>query len=110
MKQYIIDDLRPEDCAALKTSLDKRFGPADLGRIYWIPLEAGLLTAAQSAHTECQPLYFAIDLDDSRLACELLVRSKHRLRCDCIRYATQHQRNWLIGWVDDMFERLQIKT
>jgi hypothetical protein len=110
MKQYVIDELRPADSKALKTYLDTQYGPAAMGGIYWIALEADILTDIQSEHTECRPQYFAVDLDGNRLACEFLVRSKNRVRCDCIRYATENQRNWLIGLIDTIFDRLQIKT
>ena len=36
--------------------------------------------------------------------------SKNRMRCDCIRYATEKQRNWLIQWIDNIFNRLGIKN
>jgi hypothetical protein len=110
MKQYLIDELRPADYKALKTYLDEQYGPAAMGGIFWIPIAADILTDIQSEHTECRPHFFAVDLDDSRLACEFLVRSKNRVRCDCIDYATENQRNWLIELVDNIFNRLQIKT
>jgi len=44
------------------------------------------------------------------LACELLVRTKNRMRCDCIQYATANQRNWLIELIDNMFSRLEIAS
>ena len=110
MKQYVIDELRPSDYKALKTYLDEQFRPAEMDGIYWIPLAFDMLTDIQLAHTECQPQYAAVDLDGNRLACEFLVRSKHRVRCDCIRYATVKQRNWLILLIDNIFDQLQIKT
>jgi hypothetical protein len=110
MKQYVVDELRAADYKALKTYLDEQYGPAEMGGIYWIPVAADILTDIQSEHTECRPQYFALDLDGNRLACEFLVRSKNRVRCDCIDYATENQRNWLIGLIDSIFDRLQIKT
>ena len=110
MKQYVIDELRPADYKTLKNYLDERYGSPVMDGIYWIPVEAEMLTDIQSEHVECRPQFFAVDLDDNRLACELLVRSKNRMRCDCIHYATENQRNWLIGLIDDIFERLHIKT
>ena len=110
MKQYVIDELRSADYKALKTYLTEQYGPAEMDGIYWIPVAADMLTDIQSEHTECRPQYFAVDLDGNRLACEFLVRSKNRVRCDCIDYATEHQRNWLIGLIDNIFNRLQIRT
>jgi hypothetical protein len=108
MKQYVIDEVRPEDYKALKRYLDEQFGLAVMDGIYWIPVETELLTDIQLAHKECQPHYLALELDPARLACELLVRTQNRMRCDCIRYATVKQRNWLFELIDNMFNRLDI--
>ena len=110
MKQYVIDELRTGEYQALKTYLDEHYGPAAMDGIYWIPIPPEMLTDIQSEHAACRPQYFALELDGSRLASELLVRSKNRVRCDCIAYATDNQRNWLIRLIDNMFDRLQIKT
>jgi hypothetical protein len=42
------------------------------------------------------------------MVCEFLVRSPKRIRCDCIAYATEAQRNWLIDVVDAMLEAVGI--
>jgi hypothetical protein len=110
MKQYVIDELRSADYQALKKYLDEHYGPAALKGIYWIPLAAKVLTAVQQAHRACQPHYVAVDLDPNRMACELLVRTQNRVRCDCIRYATEEQFSWLIALIDDIFNRLKIIT
>ena len=110
MKQYIIDELRAADFHSLKNYLAKHYEQAAMGGIFWIPLADDLLTETQKSHPECQPHCLAVDLDENRLACELLVRTKSRLRCDCIRYATVAQRNWLIALIDDIFNQLKIIT
>ena len=110
MKQYVIDELRPEDYEALKNYLDEQFGQAEMDGIYWIPVATQLLTDIQLQHEECRPHFLALDLDPGRIACELLVRTKNRLRCDCIQYASEQQRNWLIELIDNMFNRLEIAS
>ena len=108
MKQYVIDELRPEDYKVLKKYLEEQFGQAQMDGIYWIPVAAEQLADIQRQHDDCRPHYLALDLDPGRLACELLVRTKNRMRCDCIQYATEQQRNWLIELIDNMFNRLGI--
>jgi hypothetical protein len=110
MKQYVIDELRPQDCLKLKAYLENRFGSSVIAGIYWIALEDSILTDVQSAHDGCRPHYFALDLGENRLACELLVRTQSRMRCDCMGYATETQRNWLVRLIDDIFADLEIKT
>ena len=110
MKQYVIDELRPAEFEAIKNHLADQYGPAALDGVFWIPVEEHLLSKIQAAHRACRPHYFAVELDENRLACELLIRTKSRLRCDCICYATEAQRNWLIAIIDGIFDRLSIVT
>jgi hypothetical protein len=110
MKQYVIDELRLWDYQKIKGYLDDHFGPADMGEIYWIPLEPSLYGNDQCTHTECHPLYLVIHLEPSSLAAELLVRTRNRIRCDCIRYVSEEQLNWLISFLDSIFSRLDIVT
>lgn len=110
MKQYVIDELRPADHKKIKAYLDETYGTADLGEIYWLPIGSEVLTQNQMAHTDCQPYYFAIDLQADRLALELLVRTKKRIRCSCVAYASEDQRNWIMDVVDAIFEQLDIAT
>jgi hypothetical protein len=110
MKQYVIDELRAQDYIALKSYLAEHFGADPMAGIYWIPIDEEHLTKTQKAHPDCQPHFFAVELEENRMACELLVRTKNIIRCDCIRYATDTQRNWLIALIDDIFNRLEIMT
>ena len=110
MKQYVIDELRLEDYERLKGYLDERYAVKGFEDLYWIPLPQELLNDKQMAHTECHPHYLALELLPDRLACELLVRTQERIRCDCIQYATDMQRNWLIQFVDATLEQLSISV
>jgi hypothetical protein len=110
MKQYVVDEIRPGERQTLKSYLDERFGDPAMDGIYWIPVEEDLLSETQRQHRDCRPFYFALELGSDALACELLVRTRERVRCACIAYATEKQRNWLIRVVDAMFEKLDITT
>jgi hypothetical protein len=91
MKQYVIDELRPADYEKIKAYLDENLDASGVDGIYWMPLDQ-------------------INLEPTVMACELLVRSKNTIRCNCIGYATEKQHNWFIQIVDDIFEKLEIKT
>ena len=110
MKQYVIDELRAADYKALKAHLDEHYGPAFLDGIYWIPIDTDKLTDIQRQHRECRPHCLALDLEQNRLACELLVRTKTRVRCDCIQYASETQLIWIIALIDNIFKQLKIIT
>ena len=110
MKQYVIDELRPADYKKLKEFFHDHFSTSLVDGIYWLPVEPGLLTVEQTEHADCHPLCFAIDLESDRLAFELLLRTQNRMRCSCMGYATETQRNWLIRYADTILEQLEIKA
>jgi len=110
MKQYVIDELRPEDHYKIRKYFDATYGPVEMSGIYWIPLAAEVLTEIQREHADCQPFYFAIDLEEERFALELLVRTKNRIRCSCIGYASRDQQIWIVEVMDAIFEKLGIVT
>ena len=108
MKSYVIDELRYQDYEKLKAYLDETYGQDPLGGLYWVPLPASKLGPAQEGHGDCRPFQLALELLEDRLICELLVRTRERVRCDCIRYATAEQREWLIDMVDAIIEKLEL--
>jgi len=108
MKQYVIDGLSLQDYNKLKEYLDKHLEPASLDGIYWLELDRDLLTPLQSTHESCSPHVFAMELEETKLSCELLVRIKTNIKCDCMGYSTKEQRNWLMDQTDAIFERLSI--
>ena len=110
MKQYLVDELRPEDYEKIKAYLDENVRPAPMAGLYWIPLAGDVLAGIHADHTGCGPHYFALELSEDRLACELLVRAEQTLRCNCIRYASKEQRDWLIDRIDAILDKLEISV
>lgn len=106
MKHYVIDELRYPDYQGVKAYLDAHLETSGVAGLYWLELKESLLTDLQAAHTDCRPMFFAISLSPDHLSCELLVRTRHKMQCDCMAYATEAQRNWLIGWADGIFNEL----
>lgn len=110
MKQYVIDEIRPQDYEKVKDYLDRTFGGSGVDGLYWVPVDEALVSEVQRAHADCAPFYMALELAPDRLAGELLMRTRSRVRCDCIHYADERQRNWLIRSMDAIFEQLGIIT
>jgi hypothetical protein len=110
MKHYRVDELRPEDFEKLKAHMDEHFGPCQVESLYWIPLEDHLLDEVQKTHHGCQPFCFAVELGPDEIAFELLIRTRNRMRCDCIRYANSAQRENIFRFADSIFETLKILT
>jgi len=97
------------DHEAIKVYLKENYSASDVDGIYWIPLEEDILTEIQKEHTDCQPFYFAVDLEPNRIAFEMLIRTQKKMRCSCMGYATENQRDWLMGLADSIFDQLGIK-
>lgn len=110
MRQYRIDELRLGDYEKIKSFMDDRFGPSSVDGLYWVPVEVSLLDDVQRTHSDCQPFYFAVELGQDFVSFELLIRTKSRIRCDCIHYANWEQTTSIIGFADKMFESLGIMT
>lgn len=110
MKQYIVDELRPSDHQKLREYLQTHLVVGPMEGLYWMPLEKELWNKTQKEHKDCSPFSIAIELTPNQLSCELLIRTQNRIRCDCIAYADEAQRNWIIRSVDAIFEKLEIQA
>jgi len=108
MRQYVIDELRLSDFKKLETYLESHFNKGMLDGIFYLPLDSSLLTDVQKSHSACQPYQFCVELAEERISCELLVRSKKSMKCDCLAIATETQRNFLIKCLDDILTELNI--
>ena len=108
MKQYIIDEIRLYDYKKIKSYLDERYGHSGIDGIYLVPVEKKMLSDVQAEHVDCQPFFFSIQLDENCLACELLIRTQSRMRCDCMGYANEEQFKWIISLVDSIFIELGV--
>lgn len=109
MKQYVIDELRYPDYEALKSYCDESLQESGVDGIYWLELESDMLTELQASHGECGPHYIAIELNEQRLSCELLIRARNRIRCNCIAYMDHRQRTYYLELIDAILEKLNIR-
>lgn len=109
MKQYVLDQLREEDHAAIGSYLRNHADPSILEGVYWMDIPEDLYTEVQRDHPQCRPFYFAVNLDSTRVSFELLIRSRQILRCSCIGYASPEQREHILSFADRMLDELKIK-
>jgi hypothetical protein len=110
MKQYVVDQLAPDDCQKLRSHFEENFGKPAFESIFWLPIDRFALSEIQQKHTDCQPYFVAVDLQPGQLVCELLVRTKNKMRCDCMGYATELQRNGIIDLIDSLLDELGIRV
>jgi len=110
MRQFLIDELSREERDNLESYLKRTVKEAPMEGIFWLELPPGLWGSAQQGHDSCGPFYFGIELTETKLIAELLVRSESNLHCSCISYATQSQREFLLRFLDTMLAEERIKA
>ena len=110
MRQLLFDEISPSDIKKIKHYLATHAETAPLSGIYWISLPEELWDETQSAHKNCQPFYFAIEVGRSYFRVEWLIRSRQRLRCECVKYANPSQLNFILDFTDKLLKNLKIRT
>ena len=108
MKQYVVDQLNRDDFQKLRSHLEENYGKPDFESIFWLPIEKSSLSEVQQTHVDCQPFTVAVDLQENQLVCELLVRTRNKMRCECMGYTTRRQRNSIIELIDSILDKLGI--
>jgi hypothetical protein len=110
MRQFVIDELSILERDNLESYLKRSLKPGPMAGIFWIELPGDLLAEAQRGHDQCGPFYLAVEIEDTRVCFELLVRSKTNLHCTCIAYTTPVQRQFVLDFIDRMLAEEQIRA
>ena len=110
MRQFVIDELSPLERDNLDSYLKRTLKQGPMVGIYWFVLPVDLHSEAQQGHDACGPFYLAVELENTRLCFELLVRSTTNLHCSCIAYATSTQRQFVLDYIDTMLRDEMIQA
>ncbi len=110
MRYYLVDEISLSDMEKLNTFLRQDAIRSELEQLFWIQIPKELLNDIQAMHRECQPYQFAIEVGSEWLKAEFFIRSRNNLRCTCSEYCTPSQRDFIIQYIQDMLETLEIKT
>ncbi|WP_456325584.1 hypothetical protein [Desulfonauticus submarinus] len=109
MRSYFIDELNSEEMEKITNTLKKQNLKQPVEGLYWLYLPENLYTPQQKEHLKtCGPYYFAIETGKNWLKLELLIRAEQKIRCACISYATQEQRDFLISFAENLLQELNI--
>lgn len=110
MRQFLIDELSREERDNLDNYLKRTLRRGPMEGMFWLALPLDLWSEAQQGHEACGPFYFGVELTETKLIVELLVRSESNLHCSCISYATLAQREFLLRFLDTMLAEEQIRA
>ncbi len=110
MKQYVIDQLEESDYYRIKEHLESVLGTTLVEGIYWVDLPERLYSEIQRQHPNCQPYYFAINLNFRQISFEWLIRSRQSLHCPCMAYAEPRQRQFIIDYAEELLTQLKVRA
>jgi hypothetical protein len=110
MRIYTIDQLGEHDIALLQERLLFLELQAGVEGVYWLPVPENMLTPLQKEHQEsCGPYCLALEVTDSALHLELLVRGLGRISCACLGFASEQLRDHMIAYIEDTLRELGIQ-
>ena len=108
MRAYLVDELDPTTVTHIGEQLTEMGFASDIEKLYWLPLEEDMLTPVQRKHAEsCGPHCMALELLDSGVRLELLVRAKGIMRCECVSYTTPEAEHHMMKQLDQLIAEVQ---
>lgn len=110
MKSYYVDEISKFDMEKITAYLCENAKGSGMERLFWVEMPSDFLTDFQSEHSLCKPYRFAIETGDRWLRAELFVRTSVKFRCDCNGYCNNRQKEIIMSYVDDMLNKLDIRT
>ncbi len=109
MRQYVVDELRKNEMDRVRQYLERYCEQAaGINRLYWLQIPDELLSSTQLEHASCAPFCVGIETTDDSVIFEMLVRSRQKLRCSCIAYASEGQRQFILGFADRLLRETEI--
>lgn len=110
MRQYVIDELNHPEMEKIRKYLKDKCDMSELGNIFWLNMPSEILTQEQAKHSACAPHVTAVELHEKAVYFEMLVRSRNVMRCSCIGFATNEQRDFILNFVDEMILKIGLKV
>lgn len=110
MRQFVIDELSPMEHDNIDSYLKRNLKQGPMIGLYWIQLPEELLSPTQLEHTDHGPFHLGVEITNSSVKFEFLVRSQVNLHCDCIAHTTGPQRQFVLDFIDKMLEEEMINS
>lgn len=110
MRAYLIDEISASDMKKITLFLKENSAQSSLDAIFWVQIPEELLTGIQSEHKDCKPHVFAIETGENWYKAEFFIRSLKGMRCECQKYSTPQQTDFILNFLHGMIDALNIKT
>lgn len=110
MRQLLYDELSQGDISAITEWLEKSADASSMEGLFWVDLSEDLLDPEQFTCKDDQPFCFAVEVGDSWVKFEFLIRSRTNFKSDQMRYANRPQIEFIMDLAEGMAGQLDIKT
>ena len=110
MRQYMVDELRRQEVERIRAYLEKHCDLGGIDNIYWLNIPDDLLSPVQYEHRECRPFSAAVELGKNWVKFEMLIRSRVRIRCKCIHYASGDQQALILRFADKLLRECEVSA
>ncbi|WP_421901936.1 hypothetical protein [Maridesulfovibrio sp.] len=109
MRNYLLDDIYEQDIKKISDALTELEFQGPIEGIFYLPVPEELLNDEQKEHMgECGPFFMALEVEETSVKVELLVRARNKIRCSCVAYATSEQRTHMMEYIDKFIADLEI--
>ncbi|WP_320169806.1 hypothetical protein [Maridesulfovibrio sp.] len=109
MRNYLLDEIYEQDVKKIADALTELDFKGPIEGIFYLPVPDDLLNEEQKEHMdECGPFFMALEVFETSIRVELLIRARNKIRCSCISYASDEQRNHMMNYLDQFITDLGV--
>lgn len=110
MRYILIDEMDSKETDAVKNHLRSLGMESNIAGLFWLPVPQEYLEPVQAEHAaECGPHVMALDVRENDMQLELLVRAQGKIRCECVRSASEKLSAYMLAYIENMAESLKIR-
>jgi len=110
MRSFYIDELSEVDVSKIRLLFEKKALSSQIEDIWWVEIPLDLLTVSQRNRKDLCPFVFTVELGDSWLKIEFLIRSLKTLNREWQAFCTPTQRQYILSFVDNLIDDLEIQA
>lgn len=110
MRSFYIDELSEVDIIKIRLHFEKTALSSQIEDIWWIEIPLDLLTVSQKKQKDLRPFVFTVELGDSWLKIEFLIRSLKTLNREWQAFCTPAQRQYILSLIDTLMDDLEINA
>lgn len=108
MRSFYIDELSEVEVIKIRLHFEKKALSSQIEDIWWVEIPLDLLTVSQRRQKDLRPFVFTVELGESWLKIEFLIRSLKTLNREWQAFCSPTQRQYILSFVDTLIDDLEI--